>query len=55
MTDLCDKYSNSSSTFLSLNVRLGAGVSEDSCDGLLQVDTVNLNKSKDLSHQKVFF
>ena len=30
MTDLCDKYYNSSSTFLSLNVRLGAGVSEDS-------------------------
>jgi hypothetical protein len=30
MTDLCDKYSNSSSTFLSLNARLGAGVSEDS-------------------------
>ena len=30
MTDLCDKYSNSSSTFLSLNARLGAGVSKDS-------------------------
>jgi hypothetical protein len=25
------------------------------CDGLLQVDAVNLNKSKDLSHQKVLF
>ena len=30
MTDLCDKYYNSSSTFLSLNARLGAGVSKDS-------------------------
>jgi hypothetical protein len=30
MTDLCDKYSNSSSTFPSLNARLGAGVSKDS-------------------------
>ncbi|CAC5392076.1 unnamed protein product [Mytilus coruscus] len=30
VTDICDKFSNASSTFLSINARLGLGVSKDS-------------------------
>ena len=30
LTDICDKFSNSSSLFLSINARIGAGISKDS-------------------------
>lgn len=29
LTDICDKFSNSSSVFLSINATIGAGISKD--------------------------
>ncbi|CAC5372949.1 unnamed protein product [Mytilus coruscus] len=57
VTDICDKFSNASSTFLSINARLGLGVSKDSlrryitnrCGQLEQQQRFLTSDSKDKS------
>lgn len=48
MTDICDKFSNSSSIFLSINARLGAGISKDSLKRFI------VSRCKELEHKQRF-
>ena len=45
LTDISDKFSNSSSVFLSINARLGAGVSKDSLKRFISNQCSDLEKS----------